>query len=68
MFCFFFHCFSTENKEKGGRKASGKTRDTTAGNRGQTSFHRSNCLISGRVTSEYELTVTDYINPNEVAY
>ena len=68
MFDFFFHCFLAENKKKKrggeGQKVSGKTRNATAGKGDrQTSFNRSNCLISGRVTIKYGLTVVDYIIP-----
>ena len=34
-----------KKKEEGGQKVSGRMRNSTTGNRGQTSFHRSNCLI-----------------------
>ena len=70
MFCFFSIVSRRRTKKKEGRKTSEKMGDTTAG-RGdrQTSFHRSKLLnILGRVAGNCELTVADYIIPNEIAY
>ena len=65
---FLFPLFLDE-KKGGGPKVSGKTRNAAAGKGDrQTSFHRSNCLISGRVTRIYELTVADYITSDGRAY
>ena len=62
LFGFFFHCFST--KKKGGAESLGENEERNSWKRGQTtSFHRSNCLISGRVAIKYGLTVVDYIIP-----
>ena len=62
--------FLDGEQKKGGPKASGKTRNATAGKGDrQTSFHRSKLLnILGRVAGNCELTVADYIIPNEIAY
>ena len=66
---FLFHCFSTENKKrKGGQKASGKTRNATAGKGDRQVFTDLNCLLSGRVTSNRELMAGVYTIPNEIVY
>ena len=63
----FFPLFLDGEQKKGEKKASRKTRNSSW-KRGQTSFHKSSCLISDRVTSDYGLTVADYIIPSEVVY
>ena len=67
MLCFLS---IVSRQEKGGPKASGKTRNATAGKGDrQTSFHRSKLLnILGHVTSKYGLELADYITSDEKAY
>ena len=65
---FLFPLFLDEKKKKG-RKASGKTRNATAGKGTGNKFSQIQLLsILDRVTGNCELTVADYIISDERAY